>query len=101
MSEVIRIAFVALAEVEFEEARLWYERQRPGLGTEFAIEIDACLERIRQSPEMYARAKKNYRQVMVKQFPYTIYYEFARGLVTVYTVFHCSRDPAKLDERLP
>lgn len=101
MPEPIRVLFAPLAEVEFEQARLWYEKQRTGLGVEFAMQIDDCLERIQHSPEMYARIKKNYRQAMVKRFPFAIYYEFANGVVTIYSVFHCSQDPAKVDERLP
>ena len=67
----------------------------------FAIEVDAAIERIRHSPEMYARVRKEYRRVILKRFPYAIYYEFNAGIATVYTVFHCAQDPAKLDERLP
>ncbi|MDX1946049.1 MAG: type II toxin-antitoxin system RelE/ParE family toxin [Pirellulaceae bacterium] len=96
----IRVAFVPAAEVEYEEARQWYEEQRPGLGQEFAMEIDACLERIRHSPEMYARIKNNYRQALVRRFPYAIYYEFDGELITVYAVFHGSRDPKTLNRRL-
>jgi len=101
MPDTVRILLVPLAELEFEQARLWYEKQRVGLGAEFALEIDACLEQIRQSPQMYARLRKDYRQALVKRFPFAIYYEFASNVVTVYSIFHCSQDPAKLDERLP
>ena len=36
----------AIAQTEFEEAALWYENQRPGLGLEFVAEIDRVLMRI-------------------------------------------------------
>ena len=100
MASAKRVVLVPLAAVEFEQARLWYEQRQPGLGMKFAMEVDACMERIRESPEMYARVKKNYRQVRVHRFPYALYYEFADEVATVYTVFHCSQDPAKLDQRL-
>src|SRR5688572_19668141 len=98
MADVVRVVLAPLAELEFEQARLWYEQQRPGLGIEFAVEVDAYLDRIRKHPTMYARQKKNYRGVKVKRFPYAIYYEFADNVVTVLTMFHCAQDPAKLDE---
>ena len=84
----VRIVFVPTAELEYEEARQWYETREGGLGLEFAVEVDACLERIRQSPQMYARVKKNYRQAFVRRFPYAIFYEFENSEVTVYSVFH-------------
>lgn len=96
-----RIVFVREAELEFEEARLWYERQQPGLGNRFGVAIDEALERIRQSPLMYARVNKDYRRVLVDHFPFTIYYEYDADLITVYSVFHGSRDPANLDRLLP
>ena len=101
MASAQRVVLTPAAEVEFEEARLWYERRQSGLGMEFAMEVDACMDRIRESPEMYARVKKNYRRVMVHRFPYALYYEFAANIATIYTVFHCSQDPAKLSLREP
>jgi hypothetical protein len=62
MPEALRVLLAPAAELEFEQARLWYEKQREGLGVEFAMEVDACLERIRRSPEMYTRLRKDYRQ---------------------------------------
>ena len=61
----------------------------------------ACLERIRESPQLYARYKDDYRRASVRRFPYAIYYELDEGVVVVYAVFHESQDPAKLDQRLP
>ena len=34
-------------------------------------------------------------------FPYVIFYEYSGGTVTVYGVFHTSRNPDKWRERLP
>ena len=36
----------AVAQSEFEEAAVWYENQRPGLGHEFIAEIDRVLTQI-------------------------------------------------------
>jgi hypothetical protein len=36
----------AIAQTEFEEAAVWYESQRPGLGLEFIAEVDRVLVRI-------------------------------------------------------
>ena len=101
MAKARRVDFVPLAKLELEQARLWYEQQRPGLGMEFLTEVDAAVERIRESPEMYSKVKKDYRQIIVKRFPYALYYEFVAPQIIVYTVFHCSQDSAKLGDRLP
>jgi hypothetical protein len=38
------------AQADIREAALWYDAQRPGLGTEFTLQIDGLLERIAQNP---------------------------------------------------
>ena len=36
----------AVAQTEFEDAAVWYEAQREGLGSEFIAEVDRVLARI-------------------------------------------------------
>jgi plasmid stabilization system protein ParE len=52
-------------------------------------------------PEMHSKVFEDYRRGLVRRFPYAIFYEYAGGAVTVYCVFHTSRDPAKWRQRLP
>lgn len=101
MARAQRVVLDLLAEFELEQGRNWYEGKQPGLGIDFVTEVDATIERIRNSPEMYAKIKKNYRQALVKRFPYAIYYEFNQRTVKIYSIFNCSQDPTKLEERLP
>jgi hypothetical protein len=48
---LIRLDIQPLAQIEVEIAAQWYEEQRPGLGLEFVLELDAALERAARSPE--------------------------------------------------
>lgn len=100
-SKLVTVQLTREAQFEFEQARLWYEGRQPGLGLRFAADVDASMERIRESPTMYARVKKEYRQVLLQRFPFALYYEYSAGQATIYTVFHCSQAPEKLDARLP
>jgi plasmid stabilization system protein ParE len=96
-----RIVFLPAASRDLEEAYRWYEGRRPGLGLEFIRSVDACLQYIRSNPELYEVVFKQYRQAMVRRFPYAVFYKFADRVVTVYSVFHCSQDPSKWHSRLP
>jgi len=51
-------------------------------------------------PEMHPIIHKNYRRALVRRFPYAVFYEYANDLVTVYSIFHTSRDPQKWQQRL-
>ena len=88
------------AEQDVADAYAWYESRRPGLGEEFLGSVDACIEAIRRMPEMHAFAHETYRRALVRRFPYAVFYEYAHGMVTVYCVFHTSRDPQKWRQRL-
>lgn len=89
------------AELDIAEAYGWYEGRRAGLGEEFLSSIDACMESIRRQPEMYAVVHEGYRRSLVRRFPYAVFYEHVESTVTVYAVFHTSRDPEKWRQRLP
>ena len=88
-------------EQDIAEAYGWYEGRRPGLGEELLSCVDACIEAIRRMPEMHAVAHENYRRGLVRRFPYAVFYEYTEGTVTVYGVFHTSRDPNKWRRRFP
>lgn len=88
-------------EQDIAAAYAWYEGRRSGLGEDFLSCIDACIETIRRIPEMYAVVHEDYRRGLARRFPYAIFYEYVEGQVTVYGVFHTSRDPDKWRDRLP
>jgi plasmid stabilization system protein ParE len=82
------------------EAYAWYEGQRAGLGEEFLSCVEACVESIRRMPQIHAIVHEGYRRALVRRFPYAIFYEFTDETVTIYAVFHASRDPEKWRQRL-
>ncbi|MEX0703015.1 MAG: type II toxin-antitoxin system RelE/ParE family toxin [Planctomycetales bacterium] len=89
------------AEEDLVAAYVWYEQRRVGLGEEFLSCLNARIQQIVRMPELYAKVHEDYRRGLVRRFPYAVFYEYADGIVTVYCVFHTSRDPEKWRERLP
>ena len=87
-------------EQDINDACAWYEGRRAGLGEEFLSCVDACIQAICRMPVMHAFVFENYRRGLVRRFPYTVFYEYENDTVTVYCVFHNSRDPQKWRERL-
>ncbi len=95
------LIFAPEAEQDIAEAYDWYERQRVGLGEDFLSRVDACIQGILRDPESRRVVHEDYRRALVRTFPYAVFYEYADGVVTVYCVFHTSRDPEKWRQRLP
>jgi plasmid stabilization system protein ParE len=88
------------AAQDVDAAYGWFDCQRAGLGEEFLSCVDACVQAICRTPEMHAKVYQDYRRALVRRFPYAIFYEYEGGAVTIYSVFHTARDPAKWRQRL-
>lgn len=88
-----RVVLREEAEEELAEAKAWYDARREGLGDEFLGCIDAAIESLARSPEMYARVHGEVRRALARRFPYGVFYVFEDPLVTVIAVFHAKRDP--------
>lgn len=76
------------------------EGRRPGLGEDFLTCVDACVQAICRHPEFYIGVYEDYRRALVRRFPYSGFYEYSQNAVTVYSVFHNSRDPEKWRQQL-
>jgi plasmid stabilization system protein ParE len=85
------------ATKEFADAAQWYEAKSEGLGGRFIDIIQRKLRLIQQFPERYPKRKKNFREAVVKTFPYIIIYTFYKTerLIVVNTIFHAKRNPRK------
>jgi toxin ParE1/3/4 len=81
------------ARDEFDAAIDWYERQCPGLGSDFAEQVQAIFDRISATPEAHAKVYHDVRRALVRRFPYSIYYRFRADRIVVLAVFHNKRDP--------
>lgn len=85
---------------DLRSAYLWYESQRPGLGEDFGLCVEAALAVVRDSPFLGRQLRENARRVLVRRFPYAILYEIEDRRIVVFAVFHGHRDPEDWIRRL-
>lgn len=85
---------------DLAEAAKWYDHQRPGLGEELIGSVHACIQSTLRMPPMHEKVQLDYRRALVRRFPYAVYYEFEGNTMTVYGIFHTSRDPEIWRRRL-
>src|ERR1017187_4392894 len=97
----VELVIAPEAELDIVRAYVWYEGRRAGLGEEFLTSVDACLESIRRRPEMSPVVREGCRRSLIRRFPYAVFYEPSGATVTIYALFHASRDPDKWLQRLP
>jgi plasmid stabilization system protein ParE len=93
------IVFRLEAEHELEQAYLWYESRRVGLGADFLLCIEAALASISRSPEMYPVVHRSVRRALIRRFPFGVFYIAEQERVVVLAIFHAFRDPDQLRSR--
>lgn len=87
------------AEIDIEEAALWYEKQSKGLGEEFLDEIHAAGAIIAVNPKIYQPIYKNIRRAVIRRFPFGIFYHVEEDAIVVFAVMHGSRHPKNWKKR--
>jgi hypothetical protein len=70
------------------EVYCWYEEQLPGLGERFLNEVDASFKKLTILPHSYSLLTENYRQLVLRHFPYKIIFEIIEKDIVIYSVFH-------------
>jgi len=93
-----RVSLLEQATREAVEAAAWYERQRAGLGRDFAAALEAVLDLIEEGviplgPMPGATGATGARRIMLRRFPYDVVVHQALGETLVVAVAHQSRHP--------
>lgn len=87
------------AEDDLAGARDWYDSQREGLGDEFLDAVAATFILLETSPELFPRVHRDLRGVRVTRFPYLVIYLVEPARITIYAVYHTSRDSRGWERR--
>ena len=80
-------------------AQFFYEEQSPDLGSYFRQWLDSELAALAGSAGVH-RVVQGYHRRVCKRFPYAIFYRVSGGIVSVYAIFDCRRDPREIRQRL-
>ena len=88
------------AAADIDEAFLWYEGQRAGLGAEFLSAAQALIDPIAENPHKHPVVGRNTRRALLRRFPYAIYYRVYDEIVVVVACMHGRRDPRRWQTRV-
>ncbi len=70
----MKIVLLPLAQVELDEAFLWYEAQVVGLGHQFLEEFNHAVKLVVAFPELYEKIDGDIRRCLLNRFPYGLIY---------------------------
>ena len=83
------------ARQDLQESYDWYDTKLAGLGDDFIIAVEDAIATIIEHPESYAIFVDDYRKVNTRRFPFKVIYSLKDDSITIWSVFHHSRDIAK------
>ena len=89
------------ADIEVEEAALYYEERRPGLGLEFIAAIDRIVLDISENPERFPLWRLSWRRAVLWRFPFVVFFEIEEDRVSVMAAAHANRRPGYWVARRP
>ena len=81
------------AESDIEDAYNWYESQRKGLGEDFLLCIEEALSRASRNPAIYSVVYKEVRRVLIRRFPFGVFFIDGETKISVLAVLHARRNP--------
>jgi len=76
------------AESDLESARDWYEQKSQALVDAFLDEVAAAFQELVQQPELPRLYFLNFRRILLRRFPYKIFYQVIGQRVVVFRVLH-------------
>lgn len=101
-----RLRILDEASEEAIEAAVWYEQQRPGLGREFGVALNAALDLLEEDIVPLTNltgsvGARGVQRLAMGRFPYDIVVRVAGNEVVVIAIAHQSRQPGFWRRRLP
>ncbi|HEY3354924.1 MAG TPA: type II toxin-antitoxin system RelE/ParE family toxin [Polyangia bacterium] len=100
MSSIRSVLIRPEALEEAEEARAWYEARMEGLGERFVEAVSDAIDQAVAAPEAGRSYSRGVRRVLVRRFPFAVFYRLRPEALVVIAIFHGARDPHALTRRM-
>ena len=97
MTELI---LLSQADLDIQSAFARYEDYQTGRGEIFMHQLDAAFTLLREHPEMAPVYSGAYRRLLLKDFPFGIFYQVQPKRLLVAAILDLRQDPTTLRRRL-
>ncbi len=88
-----RVEISPAADFEIADSIEWYEAQETGLGRRFEATLESIIELIRRNPKKFTKVDGEVRRTIVRRFPFIILFTVTDDIISIFAVFHTSRNP--------
>lgn len=97
---VFKIVLKPIVLIDLDEAISWYEAEQNGLGEQFFNSFVKAKDKIKKNPHRYPNIIPKVKRVLLKKFPYKLFYTYTENTVIILGVTHAKRSNAYLRKRL-
>ncbi|MGI8619511.1 MAG: type II toxin-antitoxin system RelE/ParE family toxin [Gemmatimonadaceae bacterium] len=94
-----RLRFTQATSADIADAYSWYEAQQAGLGEEFRAELNLAFTLLSEFSEAGPAVHHNLRRLLLRRFPYAVYYRVVESGIEVRGCLHLHRDPRAWRQR--
>jgi len=88
------------AEEDLKKALEHYFKIDLDLKKKFIHYLDLTFNKILNFPNLYQYETKTSQKVLMEKFPYIVIYEQYKGIIMILAIFHTSRNPINLEDRV-
>jgi hypothetical protein len=86
---------------DLANAANWYDKKGyDGLGDRFLATFYASLHGLRDRGEVHRIVYSDFRRILLKPFPFALYYRYFGDWIVVSLVIHAARDPSLVQRLL-
>ncbi len=94
-----RVIVRARAKQDIREARRWYSNISHELGEDFLTSVDQAIAMAQEYPLAFRVTHRTFRRVLLRRFPYALFYHLGDDRIVIVAVLHQARDPRVLRRR--
>ncbi len=76
------------AEVDLISIQDYYEIQRDGLEEQFVDSFENGLQKLKKNPFHTFKINNDIRRMVIKTFPYNVYYIVVENIIVIFGVLH-------------
>jgi plasmid stabilization system protein ParE len=89
----VRVRLTPEAKADVAEARRWYRQRGARLDVRFLDSVEAAIESVSDHPERGPIIESAIRRLLLRNFPYSIFYVLYSNEAVVIACLHAARSP--------
>jgi plasmid stabilization system protein ParE len=88
------------AETDVKGIIDWYAEKSTTTVVNFLVQLKQAEERLKANPHSFRKTSKLFRRIIIKRFPYSVYFIESENIITILAIIHFARSKKYIKSRL-